>query len=117
MATDESRTPAGAPVLSESQQAAIMRLQKDENVIPAPVWLSRQAPMANDNIERAWAAADPLAAMTWIEDLTDPAVRQDAELGLTQTLSEQPPNRQQEWLRLAPPGLRPRLEPSNTTAD
>jgi acetyl-CoA synthetase len=45
--------------ISESQQAAISRLQKDENVIPAPVWLSRQAQLANDNIERAWAAADP----------------------------------------------------------
>jgi len=64
MATDGSRTnaggvrEAGAP-LSESQQAAIMRLQKDENIIPAPVWLSRQAYLANDNVERAHADRDP----------------------------------------------------------
>ncbi len=56
-----------------------------------------------------WAAADPQAVMTWIEGLTDPAVRQEGELGLGQTLREQAPGRQAEWLRLAPPELRTRL--------
>jgi acetyl-CoA synthetase len=45
--------------LSVSQQQAIERLQKDERVIAAPVWLSRQATVPNDAIERAWAASDP----------------------------------------------------------
>ena len=45
--------------LSESQQAAIQRLQRDENVIPAPIWLARQAYLANDAVERAHAQTDP----------------------------------------------------------
>lgn len=49
---------SGAP-LSESQQAAIERLQRDEQVIHAPIWLSRQAHLANDAIERAHALEDP----------------------------------------------------------
>jgi len=63
--------------LSESQQAAIRRLQKDENVIPAPIWLSRQAYLANDAIERAHALEDPedfwaerAKLVDWIEPFT-----------------------------------------------
>jgi acetyl-CoA synthetase len=44
--------------LSDAQQQAIERLQKDERVISAPVWLSRQASIPNDAIERAWAEND-----------------------------------------------------------
>ena len=64
MASDESRLQGqegrpSAPPLSESQQAAILRLQKDENIIPAPIWLARQAHLPNDAIERAHAERDP----------------------------------------------------------
>jgi acetyl-CoA synthetase len=45
--------------LSDAQQQAIQRLQRDERVIKAPVWLSRQASIPNDAIERAWAESDP----------------------------------------------------------
>jgi acetyl-CoA synthetase len=44
--------------LSDSQKQAIERLQKDEQVIPAPVWLARQATIPNDAIERSWAEND-----------------------------------------------------------
>ncbi len=44
--------------LSESQQAAIEKLARDEVVIPAPLWLARQAYLPNDALERADAAAD-----------------------------------------------------------
>ncbi len=45
--------------LSDAQQQAIHRLQQDERVIKAPVWLSRQAAIPNDAIERSWAEHDP----------------------------------------------------------
>ena len=64
MASDESRLQGqegrpSAPPLSEFQQAAILRLQKDESIIPAPIWLARQAHLPNDAIERAHAERDP----------------------------------------------------------
>jgi len=61
MTQASSRPDSGAPStqLSESQQAAIQRLQRDENVIPAPIWLSRQAHLANDAVDRAHALQDP----------------------------------------------------------
>jgi acetyl-CoA synthetase len=56
-----SQPDSGAPStqLSESQVAAIQRLQRDEHVIPAPIWLSRQAHLANDGVDRAHALQDP----------------------------------------------------------
>ncbi len=59
MATGPQDDLHAAAQLSESQQAAIQRLQRDENVIPAPIWLSRQAHLANDAVERAHAQTDP----------------------------------------------------------
>jgi len=59
MATGPRDDLHAAAQLSESQQAAIQRLQRDENVIPAPIWLSRQAHLANDAVERAHAQTDP----------------------------------------------------------
>jgi acetyl-CoA synthetase len=56
---------AGELALSESQQAAIEKLARDEVVIPPPVWLARQAYLANDVIERAEAELDP--AGFWAE--------------------------------------------------
>lgn len=60
--------------LSESQQAAIQRLAKDENVIVPPIWLARQAVLANDAVERAHAEMDPSGfwaekarAVDWME--------------------------------------------------
>ncbi|KAA0252788.1 MAG: acetate--CoA ligase [Acidobacteria bacterium] len=60
--------------LSESQQAAIQRLAKDENVIVPPIWLARQAVLPNDAVERAHAEMDPAGfwaekarAVDWME--------------------------------------------------
>jgi len=74
--TDGTRTHDGegakaAPVLSESQQAAIMRLQRDENVIPAPVWMAREAYLANDSVERTHAERDPDGFWTEQSKLVD----------------------------------------------
>ena len=60
MSAEQSNAPGGAKLdLSESQQAAISRLQTDENVIPPPIWLARQAYISNDAVERAHASSDP----------------------------------------------------------
>ena len=60
--------------LSQSQQAAIEKLAKDENVIPPPIWMARDAAIRNDAIERAHALNDPddfwadkAKAVEWIE--------------------------------------------------
>ena len=45
--------------LSQSQQAAIEKLAKDENVILPPIWMAREAAIRNDAIERAHAFNDP----------------------------------------------------------
>jgi acetyl-CoA synthetase len=59
--------------ISQSQQAAIEKLAKDENVILPPTWLAREATIPNDAIERAHALSDPDAfwaekakAVEWI---------------------------------------------------
>ena len=44
--------------LTSSQQAAIHGLLHDEQPIPAPVWLARQATVANDAVEREHARTD-----------------------------------------------------------
>ena len=45
--------------LTEAQRAAISALGKDEQIIPAPVWLAQRAHVPNDAIERQYAAQDP----------------------------------------------------------
>jgi acetyl-CoA synthetase len=45
--------------LTEAQRAAISALGKDEQIIPAPVWLAQRAHIPNDAIERQHAAQDP----------------------------------------------------------
>ena len=64
--------------LTSSQQAAIHGLLHDEQPIPAPVWLARQATIANDAVEREHARTDPAgfwaeraAAVEWIEPWTE----------------------------------------------
>ncbi|HET9595925.1 MAG TPA: acetate--CoA ligase [Anaeromyxobacteraceae bacterium] len=57
MSTDSPRKQP-LPDLSDSQRAAIDALGKDEQVIPAPVWLAQQAQIPNDAIERAHAEQD-----------------------------------------------------------
>ncbi len=71
------RTPAPRLDLSESQQAAIARLARDEHVIPPPIRLARDAAMTNDAVERAHALADPegfwaekARGVDWIEPWT-----------------------------------------------
>ena len=74
---DEQKRP-GEPrpelELSESQQAAIARLAKDEVVVPPPVVLAREAFLRNDAIERMHAQAAPedfwadkAAAIDWFQ--------------------------------------------------
>jgi acetyl-CoA synthetase len=60
--------------LSEAQRAQIEALTRDERVIEAPVWLSQQAAVPNDVVERAFAARDPegfwrekAKAVEWME--------------------------------------------------
>jgi acetyl-CoA synthetase len=45
--------------LTEAQREAISALGRDEQVIPAPVWLAQRAHVPNDAIERQHAAQDP----------------------------------------------------------
>ena len=54
----EAQEPQTRAELSEAQRAQIAALSRDEAVIPAPVWLARQAVMQNDAIERAFARDD-----------------------------------------------------------
>ena len=60
--------------LSESQQAAISKLAKDEVVIRPPIWLARDAHIRNDAVERTHAENDPAGfwaeraqGLDWIE--------------------------------------------------
>ena len=58
--SDQGASRDGAEMkLSQSQQAAIEKLQKDEVVIRPAVTLARGSYLANDTVERAHAAADP----------------------------------------------------------
>lgn len=57
-----------------------------------------------------WARADLQGVMTWLAAIPDAAIQQEAVLGMAQTLVEQPPERQAEWLRRASPELRSQLE-------
>ena len=61
MAADPARPGANAPSLdlTESQKAAISRLQKDDHVIAPPLALARDAVLPNDAIERMHALQDP----------------------------------------------------------
>ncbi len=54
----------------------------------------------------AWTEKDPQAAMNWIDSLQDPTIRREAVTGMEQIMLDQPMDRQSEWLRLAPSGLR-----------
>ena len=60
--------------LTASQKAAVARLARDENVIPPPIALARDAVLPNDAIERQHALADPAGfwgerarAVDWLE--------------------------------------------------
>lgn len=60
--------------LSESQQAAISKLTKDEVVIKPPIWLAKEAVLPNDAVERLHAEMDPegfwahkASGIDWIE--------------------------------------------------
>jgi len=64
--------------LTSAQQATIHALIHDEEPIPAPVWLAREATISNDAIERDHARTDPAgfwaeraAAVEWIEPWTE----------------------------------------------
>ncbi len=60
--------------LSHSQQVAIEKLARDENVIHPPIWMARDAAIRNDVVEREHALlapdefwAEKAAAVEWIE--------------------------------------------------
>ena len=64
--------------LTESQQAAIRALMRDEGAIPPPLHLARSAYLRNDAVERDRAARDPdgfwaeqAAGIDWIEPWTE----------------------------------------------
>jgi len=57
-----------------------------------------------------WARADVEGVMTWLAAIPDAAIQQEALLGMAQTLMQQPPERQLDWLRRAPTELRSQLE-------
>jgi acetyl-CoA synthetase len=71
--TAESATKPGLD-LSHSQQAAIEKLARDENVIHPPIWMARDAVIRNDVVEREHALMSPddfwaekAAAVDWME--------------------------------------------------
>ncbi len=73
-AADAPRSGAPALDLTESQKAAISRLARDENVIPPPIALARDAVLPNDSVERMHALQDPegfwaekAKAVDWLE--------------------------------------------------
>ena len=57
-----------------------------------------------------WVMADLQGVMSWLAEMPDGAIQQEAVLGMAQTLADQPPERQAEWLRRAPGDLRSQLE-------
>ena len=57
MPTEPVRKPVHP--LTEHQRVAIEALARTEDVIPAPIWLAREASVSNDAVERAHAAKDP----------------------------------------------------------
>jgi acetyl-CoA synthetase len=57
--TIEDETRAPELQLTSAQQAAISALLANEAPIPAPVWLAREAVIANDSVEREAAKVDP----------------------------------------------------------
>jgi acetyl-CoA synthetase len=60
-AQKETTRDGATLALSESQQAAVEKLARDEVVIRPSIRLAREAVMANDAVERAHAEADPEA--------------------------------------------------------
>jgi acetyl-CoA synthetase len=71
--TAETSTKPGLD-LSQSQQAAIEKLAKDENVIHPPIWMARDAVIRNDVVEREHAFLSPddfwaekASAVEWME--------------------------------------------------
>ncbi len=59
MSAENTSAATSRPSLSQSQQAAIEKLAKDENVILPPIWMAREAAIPNDAVERAHAFNDP----------------------------------------------------------
>jgi acetyl-CoA synthetase len=52
-------TASQCPTSPRAQRAAISALSRDDRVIQPPVWLARQAHVANDAVERRHAEQDP----------------------------------------------------------
>lgn len=79
MSDDATRGGTQRPLdLTATQQAQISALARDEDVIHPPIWLAREAFIANDAIEREHAARDPegfwaerARGLDWIEPFTE----------------------------------------------
>jgi hypothetical protein len=56
-----------------------------------------------------WSRSDPQGALTWLGNLQNPAIHQEAVNGMAETLLEMPEGSQDEILRLATPEIRSRF--------
>ncbi len=63
-----------------------------------------------------WSRSDPQAALTWLGNLQNPAIHQEAVNGMAETILEMPEGSQDEMLRLATPEIRSRFEILKTQA-
>lgn len=73
------------------------------------------------NVVSLWAKTDMPAALTWIGGLQDEALRQEARSAMAESILQQPPEVQTEWLRTASPEIRAEVDklkvPSGGKAD
>jgi hypothetical protein len=69
---------------------------------------------ALQTVVAAWALSDLPAAMSWIAAIAQPTIRQEAVLGMAKSLWQQTPERQAEWLRVAPTEIRSEVEKLRT---
>lgn len=63
-----------------------------------------------------WSRSDPQGALTWLGNLQNPAIHQEAVNGMAETILEMPEGSRDELLRLATPEIRSRFEMLKTQA-
>ena len=57
-----------------------------------------------------WAKSDIQAALTWIGTLQNEGVREEARQAMAETILQQPPKTQNEWLQFSDPAIRSDFE-------
>jgi len=62
------------------------------------------------NVASQWVVADPQAALSWLAELANPAVRNDASHAMAEALAKQPPAERETMLESADPAVRTELE-------